>query len=193
VIYTNWQTGYPESGTGYPDNTTGYCIQMNSEDKLRGKWSDISCEKKNLVVCQKLQTWSNLNIQNVLLNISRNPVPIGFIYVQLSGQPEPKAIWPQIEWKDITIDYAGLFFRAEGGNSSKFGDVQGENSPRIIEVYASYGDKRKQDHSKITPGGLSEAIYSGSDSGRDIILTFLASDGEVRPRNQAIRIWKRII
>jgi len=32
-------------------------------------------------------------------------------------------------WKDVTSDYAGLFFRAEGGGSEAFGTLQNENFP----------------------------------------------------------------
>jgi hypothetical protein len=39
-----------------------------------------------------------------------------------------------VEWKDVTSDYAGLLFRAEGGGSEAFGQVQVENSPRLVEV-----------------------------------------------------------
>jgi hypothetical protein len=61
-------------------------------------------------------------------------VPISFIYVQLPSQPAPETLWPMVEWKDVTSDYAGLFFRAEGGGSAAFGSIQYENSPRLIEV-----------------------------------------------------------
>ncbi len=61
-----------------------------------------------------MQIWSSSRIQNILLetskklietqeqltNLQNNPVPIGFIHSQIPGQPEPKTIWSNIEWKD---------------------------------------------------------------------------------------------
>ncbi len=67
--------------------------------------------------------------------MQKNPsVPIGFIYSQIPDEPEPKIIWPNFEWKDITSEYAGLFFCAEGGDSAKFGELQSESSQKLIAV-----------------------------------------------------------
>ncbi len=69
-----------------------------------------------------------------LNDLQQNPVPIGFIYVQLPSQPDPKSLWSMVEWKDVTSDYAGLFFRAEGGRSAVFGEIQPENAPTLSSV-----------------------------------------------------------
>ena len=62
--------------------------------------------------------------RNHIKNIEQNPVPIGFIYVQLPNQPEPKTLWPTVEWKSVSSDYSGHFFRVEGGNAAPFGQKQ---------------------------------------------------------------------
>jgi hypothetical protein len=44
----------------------------------------------------------------------------------------------------------------------------------------------------IANGDWSKNVYSGSGSGTHYAMSFKVSSGEVRPRNQAIRIWKRV-
>ncbi len=144
--FTNWADKSPTKQIG------NNCVQIVPEHSSRGKWVDEPCDKKNLVVCQKMQIWPLSEFQNVLLDMRKklieteeklihlqnNPIPIGFIYSQISSQPEPKTIWPNIEWEDITLEYAGLFFRAEGGNSSKFGELQADNSSVYMARLGQY-------------------------------------------------------
>jgi hypothetical protein len=77
-----------------------------------------------------MQSWPLSGFQNILLetrkklnqtekrlfDLQNNPILIGFIYTQIPDQPEPYTLWPRVEGRDITSEYAGLFFRAEGGN-----------------------------------------------------------------------------
>jgi hypothetical protein len=193
--FTNWADKSPTNKIG------NNCVQIEPEDSSRGKWNDRPCNRKNLVVCQKMQIWSSSRIQNTLLdkskkliNLENNPVPIGFIYTQIPGQPEPKKIWPNIDWKDITSEYAGLFFRAEGANSAKFEELQSDSSPRLIAVTSVF---RHSDiigtRMEVKSGEVSKTIYSGTyGDGNNYGFKFEVSGGEVRPTNKAIRIWKRI-
>ncbi len=41
-------------------------------------------------------------------------------------------------------------------------------------------------------GGWSKNIWLGGIDGKPKSMNFMVSSGEVRPRNQAIRIWKRV-
>jgi len=214
LSFTNWAEGSPSNSSDKA------CLQMIPESSSMGKWVDEPCNKSNKFVCQKMQNWSISRLQKTLLdarklfedvtkqlnsslddakkeinNLKQHPVPIGFIYVQLPGQPEPKTLWSTVEWKDVTSDYAGLFFRAEGGGSLAFGQIQDENSPRLTSIN---GLQRQFDiglpgQLNIQPGVLSQSIYTGGQdpAGNEVSLKFLVSPGEVRPRNQAIRIWKR--
>lgn len=52
--------------------------------------------------------------------VNKDIIPEGFVYVQYSGQPTPKELWPWYKWSNISSDYAGDFFRAEGGDASTF-------------------------------------------------------------------------
>jgi hypothetical protein len=71
-----------------------------------------------------MQTWSLSHLQKLLLNTIKNPVPIGFIYVQLPKEKSPTEIWPWMTWINVSSDYAGHFFRVEGGNAAPFGQSQ---------------------------------------------------------------------
>ena len=143
--------------------------------------------------------------QNKIDKLEKNPVPLGFIYVQLSSQPDPKTLWPAVTWTDVTAQYAGLFFRAEGSGAAPFGQVQGENAPRLTEARIEEHNKGDADnhkgdgnwywnHINFNVGGWSSGIglFAGNRDG-DSAFThhFYMSGGEVRPRNTVIRVWKR--
>ena len=117
ALSTNWAPGYPKK-----DNL---CVQFDlSDESFIGKWSDVDCKKLNLVVCQRTQEWSIDRMKSTLINLvkkSTNPIPIGFTYVQLPHEKGPSDFWPEINWKDVTPDYAGVFFRAGGGEAAPFG------------------------------------------------------------------------
>jgi len=204
LSYTNWIEGSPKN------KTDDGCVQMQSEEASVGKWVDEPCTKKNLVACQKMQTWSLSRLQQTLLDARRelkdslenarkeisglkqNPVPIGFIYVQLPSQPEPKTLWSTVEWKDVSSEYAGLFFRVLGGGSADFGVTQKGESPRLTQI--NWGSYKAQAWGTISvqPGQWSQWVSSGiTDHGKADGLQFLVSNVEVRPPNTATRIWKR--
>ncbi len=125
--------------------------------------------------------------------LKTNPVPINFIYVQLSGQPDPKVLWPTVaEWKDITPEYAGLFFRAEGAGSAKFGELQPESITKLIRVEEVMKKAGCSNCAKpMVPNACTEEILTGGSTGDPISLKFCSSAGEVTPKNKAMHIWKR--
>jgi hypothetical protein len=58
-------------------------------------------------------------INNLKKNLSSpGDIPIGFLYTQLPNQTSPVELWPNMKWTEVTQQYFGLFFRAEGGHSS---------------------------------------------------------------------------
>jgi len=132
--------------------------------------------------------------QNKIENLQKNPVPIGFIYVQFPNKPAPQEIWRKVTWTQRTAQYAGLFFRAEGGESAAFGTNQGQSSPRITNVdrgdYQTHGSiflPLGEYSQRITTGGTG----AGSMGSPYMGLGFLTSNVETRPSNTAIRIWER--
>ncbi|KAJ6649710.1 Lithostathine-2, partial [Pseudolycoriella hygida] len=184
--FTNWADGNPTKQMGND------CVAMSSSGNTSHnlhKWVDAPCEQKNYFVCQKLQSWlcscseirqdvhrirndlknfrkdSQLILQGLrseLEDLQKNPVPIGFIYVQLPDQPEPFSLWPRTQWENISSTYAGLFFRVLGGNSAAFGETQSENSPRLTElrnIVAGGG------HNVAVPsnGDWTSPLWTGSD------------------------------
>jgi hypothetical protein len=95
-------------------------------------------------------------------------------------------------WNDVTSNYAGLFFRAEGGGSEAFEKIQSENSPRLIGVDSHFLDNyQSRGPIQITPGKYSQWLSTGGSNAASSSINFLVSEGEVRPRNMVIRVWKR--
>ncbi|CAK9254333.1 unnamed protein product [Sphagnum jensenii] len=137
-----------------------------------------------------------------LKNSTANPFCVGFIYVQLPKEKSPTEIWPWMTWNDVSSTYAGVFFRVTGEEAAPFGQVQEDNAPRLGEVntvwtYEAAWNKVSKHRAKLDSNttipkiGLSEWIRSGDSTGISRYMSFKLSDGEVRPRNMAIRIWKR--
>ena len=105
VVYQNWAPGSPKQ-------KYDHCVQFDlTEETLSGKWSDVFCTKGNLVVCEKLQNWSNDHLKSLVLSLMKNPVPIGFTYVQLPHEKQPGEIWPWMIWENVTSEYACVFSR----------------------------------------------------------------------------------
>ena len=176
----------------------------NTENELNSQLGDVKnqlSDTRNQLKNTENELNSQLgDVNNELEVLQKNPVPIGFIYVQLPNQSEPQTLWPTVEWENVTSEYAGFFFRAEGGNSSKFGDTQNENIPTIC--YAKYNytpfkfnefetsfDFSPGSYVRLKTGVYKEHIHTNYDS--ETGLEIKTSSGEVRPRNMAIRIWKR--
>ncbi|KAH9395941.1 hypothetical protein TYRP_020356 [Tyrophagus putrescentiae] len=65
-----------------------------------------------------------------------NPVPLGFIYVQLPNQNSPQEIWPWMIWTDDSKQYDSTFFRVAGSKAEAFGKVQEDFSPYIDEIWS---------------------------------------------------------
>ncbi|CAG2114766.1 unnamed protein product, partial [Medioppia subpectinata] len=191
--YENWLAGRPANESN--------CVEMLPDQVSMGKWEDISCAKKNSYICKRFVAWSSEQMERVIrensvqITLLQNcPLPIGFIYVQLPGQADPKTLWPKSTWYDVTSAYAGQFFRAEGGDSLAFGaGVQPGDAPKLEHVHAEYNDGMNRDID-ISPGVYSQWLYTGDNAGligHRQSLTMLVSSVEVRPRNQAVRLFKR--
>lgn len=127
------------------------------------------------------------------LTLTPFTVPIGFIYIQLPSQPTPNSLWQNGTWLDVTNEYAGLFFRVLGGNSESFENIQAESTPRLIEV-ETIGTYELLYHNHIYPNdvwtaGVSSGAWTSDGHWR---LRFKQSQAEVRPRNTAVRIWRKM-
>lgn len=190
-FFTNWALGNPKV------LQSNSCIQMHAEQELRGKWSDEPCAKKNLVLCEKKQKWSLEKMQEKIETMMHNPVPLGFIYVQLPNQYSPQEIWPWMIWTDDSKLYDSTFFRVAGSKAEAFGKVQEDFSPYIDEIWSpcvdncNYTTKVKFSRAGGWSGDIYTAIeYQGGN--KNETLNFHMAGGEVRPRNMAVKVWRRV-
>lgn len=124
-------------------------------------------------------------------------MPVGAIYVQFSGQTDPTTLFGGT-WDNISSTYAGLFFRAEGGNAATFGETQTGGIPNLYGYFTSWHGFG--DNSLFSNNGTSGSAQYGASGSQPFNKIYLdankynaaygASD-EVRPSNSTIRIWKR--
>ena len=225
----NWLDGgigvSPNWAPGSPKMREDLCVQFDlSDEAFSGKWSDVTCTKLNLVVCQKKQESgkdqtknsieemkNSINLFNSAMekikiqlnNVTKNQVPIGFTYVQLPHEKEPGEIWSEMIWKDVSANYLGIFFRVVGGEAASFGKTQMENMTRFEKVNSiwdnepAWGEVSKH----VVPGvsnitiplsGPSQWILTGSAGSPARYVNFELSSGEVRPKNMAIKVWRRV-
>lgn len=123
----------------------------------------------------------------------KDPIPIGYIYKQLPFEKMPNELWPWTHWNEVSSTYAGVFFRVVGGDAKGFNATQAENSPRVTSIdFSSSSSESTYFSVSLTPGFWSNYANSGGYDGHWVGMKFYVSSGEVRPRNMAIRIWKRI-
>ena len=121
-------------------------------------------------------------------------IPIGFLYTQFPYQSSPQQLWPSLQCTEVTQQYAGLFFRAQGNVSLPFGQIQNDNAPHLKKIWASPNANYRGTVETVL-GNWSNFVATGfwnnSDIPNTVSLRFFMSDGEVRPKNMAIKIWKR--
>ena len=159
-------------------------------------------EKKSSI--KNLQNENNemqkkINSQQTRIDkLSLVTIPVGFLYTQLPTQSAPTQLWPKTKWTEVTHQYAGQLFRAEGGGSAPFGKTQDQSYNRIT---AFRGDVLLNPSYKSfvrKTFNLEEGAWSGVKNKEDVTspnvidwLQFYSTKVENRPRNTAIKIWKR--
>ena len=122
-------------------------------------------------------------------------MPAGFIYAQISEKDHPEKFWPNNEWRDISEQYSGLFFRVFGEKSLVLGQTQEQSYPGLVEIESTVSLNTKI-HIKFNittiPGQWSNFVKTGGiyRNKKRIGLSFHVTNDEVRPKNTAIRIWK---
>jgi hypothetical protein len=73
VKYTNWAEGSPSpSGMkSYMNLKSPFSsIDINSRKNLDGLWEDVSCDNNNLVLCQRMQSWTLSQVQRILYDMN---------------------------------------------------------------------------------------------------------------------------
>lgn len=178
---------------------------LSTRNELRGSLQTEVHKnaEANRKIAQLMQSFENLQLTHIktVSDLKQSLLPVGFIYAQLPNEDGPAKIWPWATWQDVSATYKGVFFRILGENSAAFGETQEEASPRLTRVERIYkqGESHRNDI-EIVKNSASDWIYTGDDvktgSGNNvnhtISIRFITSGEEVRPRNMAIRVWKRI-
>ena len=209
VKYENWDENAIKDGNSK-------CVQMSTIGSNIGQWMDDLCQKKYLIACQKKQASKTVfeeqvkNLTNIIesqqqriTSLEHSSLPIGFLYIQFPNQSPPHELWSSLNWTEVTKSYAGLFFRAEGGNSESFGQIQQANQSVISDIW-TVSSNTDNEH-RVTNGtyyNLNMPLNKNGWTQFDTSvfpyypmfnsLSFHTTSGEVRPRNTAIKIWKRI-
>jgi hypothetical protein len=167
-------------GGGYDQNgnpTGGPGFHIGTDGKIRASQG----------IFDKVETF-DMDIK------AKGYLPIGFIYFQIRDQPEPGTIF-EGTWENISGQYAGLFFRVEGGNAASFGNNQGDNvGNHKHEISASENNRspnRGGNHADGVEPYWTSSYYT--ENNQDSIALALQPDLiETRPKNTTIRVWKRI-
>jgi hypothetical protein len=127
-------------------------------------------------------------------------VPLGFIYVQLPNQSDPREMWRHLNWRNVTDQYAGLFFRVGGGTAADFGSVQSENTNTISRIVSGWIESAKDktlpmQTSMYVPFEGQRRVRIGHTPEKYIGYEYIdvyKTGGENRPRNTAVYIWERV-
>jgi hypothetical protein len=122
---------------------------------------------------------------------------VGFIYVQLPNEGSPSDRGWYGTWTNISSNYAGDFFRVEGGAASAF-----ESGEQLDQLQGHYHRARFETTTRQS-GGSGTRQFSASNYHNGTFVDTVQeaqSDGtngtprlgsETRPVNQTIRVWKR--
>lgn len=187
-------------------------VRVN-ETNIESKQDQLTNEQLNAVnsgiTAEKVAQFENMSSLDQIFNMCH---PIGEVYVQFPTQTAPQTLYGRGTWTDVTSTYAGLFFRAAGGNAATFGVNQ-----VIVQDHALQGHthidsghthqvkmaNNVQDGAKSTYNAYSmgtpkdNTVTSESGTAKLGGPTEYSTYGtinvanETRPRNTAIKIWKR--
>ncbi|XP_021959786.1 uncharacterized protein LOC110855683 [Folsomia candida] len=187
--YTNWADGYPRT-----INDSDRCMNIRPPNaKSPALWADASCQRSHVVACQRQPSMTLDEVITELIKLRKESFPIGFIYVEYPFNQPPNILWPTMTWRDVTNNYAGSFFRAQGGNAAAWGALQGACAPRITHV--RFGGEAP-DLNELPENGWSTGVKTDDwSSGWDHYIrgqSFHTAGCEVRPQNFAIRVWQRV-
>lgn len=138
--------------------------------------------------------------------------PVNSIYIQYPSQSAPGDLFGLTTWTDVSSNYAGAFFRANGGSSAAFGTKQNEELPnisgsvRFLAGTAGYSVGIIQTSNngvfignKDLGDQVGLPVVAESSPSLPTTLNFNAGlqnsiykdGGHVIPDNYSIKIWKR--
>lgn len=138
--------------------------------------------------------------------------PIGEIYIRYPGQSSPQDLYKRGTWENISGQFAGLFFRAEGGNANAFeggsqeDKIRSIKGGRVINSPSADGTpkgcfvigRNSGNGTAKFPGSARDYDTKGFDFDANVDTNDYGNpmaghaDGpEIRPVNTTIQIWKR--
>lgn len=206
-------TGTDENGNIYYDRykasvtsdgvTWAKEYRLNNSSFTSDQWAAI----QSGITAEKVAQYDAIAPQSIF-NIVH---PIGEIYVQFPTKKSAPELYAYGTWTDITeTEYAGLFFRAAGGDAATFGDIQEEELPNakgeagIVQgrssfkgVFFNNGNTNNSmwnsDNATAKIGfNLAQGETNSDGTYKDDTTRRVYKDGgHVTPRNTAIRIWER--
>lgn len=133
---------------------------------------------------------------------------IGYIHVQYPGKQTPSELGYYGTWTNISSQFAGDFFRAEGGEASAF--ESGEQLDQMQRLTGEFS-RGANDGSFRSGQGIATGVFSPGSSKSGVVNSAAAAGqsilfdsanspnarvssttaGETRPINRTIRIWER--
>lgn len=134
--------------------------------------------------------------------------PIGFVYVQFPNTDDPATLGLPGTWTNISSNFAGRFFRAEGGTAAAFGCCQdfATNYCCINSTVTSTSSEACHCHTtcvtctykgRATGGTLlsralgTTASVATTSNGAHTHTISISNTTETRPDNYTVRIWRR--
>lgn len=130
------------------------------------------------------------SIQNVILSQLH---PIGEVYTQYPGKLSPTELGYPGTWTNISSQFAGNFFRAEGGVASAFGSGKQSQATNLkshshsgsfyllIDSPGSFSGVIRSTNKAQISNPFTQSVQTGGTAG----------DSETRPDNETVRIWER--
>ncbi|NIZ41366.1 hypothetical protein PVA45_07145 (plasmid) [Entomospira entomophila] len=139
-------------------------------------------------------------------------IAIGSPFVQYPGIPSPEDLYPRQQWKNISNQFPGDFFRVEGGLASTFGSGRQEESvPNIKGEYSFFDGVNASIPMGFVHTFFGAFLAKSTSTNRVITHTSGATNlssglvfdasrshpaygrrNEVAPQNQTIRLWVRV-
>ena len=163
------------------DTTTLTEVSTEVKDTI---FSELATEVKDEIFTELSADVKNNILSELVTEVKNEMFPIGSMYLQLPNMGTPTILNYPGTWTNVSADYAGDFFRVEGGNALAFEGGEQSDELKSHTHTTTYLYERYD-----TGGSSNDTGGDGQSSGSNLIN---ATGGiETRPVNQTIRVWKR--
>ncbi len=166
-------------------------------------------QNADLTIVQQSEVDKKTTLEGIANFVLDKVFPVGAMYIQMPNMDDPSTLGYPGTWTNVSSDYAGAFFRAEGsgtyGSAQVFDNQTASQKDQMQGHWHDYDTKHGSYGNMAIDGASGTGSYNirgkQVDSGK-IEITSPKSDGinstprtgsETRPENYTIRIWKRTI